>query len=272
LAIALGDAGMPIERPCQKSMAENSCHFADVFPFFKNHADLTSLKTIDKEEREKLKNEIIFLTELSRFMNQKAPLLLKEFAESKQIAETKKRLGQLEYEENLKNKLMAQYRMERSVDDVNDIERMEEETTLPSLTISEGGDIIGEAISDVGVVAGEIVENLADAIEQVADLFTEITDIIGEALVPIYDALPGNSWYYLCVATWWPMDEEKCSTEARCSVCTTSVMAAYSACEKFGIVNHECLQKVMGGRGFCNECIIKFLKDKDNQLPKILDL
>ena len=64
---------------------------------------------------------------------------------------------------------------------------MEEETTLPSLTISEGGDIIGEAISDVGVVAGEIVENLADAIEQVADLFTEITDIIGEALVPIYD-------------------------------------------------------------------------------------
>ena len=40
------------------------------------------------------------------------------------------------------------------------------------------------------------------------------------------------------------MDEEKCSTEARCSVCTTSVMAAYSACEKFGIVNHECLQKV----------------------------
>ena len=77
MAIALGDAGMPIERPCQKSMAENSCHFADVFPFFKNHADLTSLKTIDKEEREKLKNEIIFLTELSRFMNQKAPLLLK---------------------------------------------------------------------------------------------------------------------------------------------------------------------------------------------------
>ena len=56
--------------------------------------------------------------------------------------------------------------------------------------------------------------------------------------------MPGNSWYYLCVATWWPMDEEKCSTEARCSVCTTSVMAAYSACEKFGIVNHECLQKV----------------------------
>ena len=77
MAIALGDAGMPIERPCQKSMAEKSCHFAEAFPFFKNKADFTSLKTIDKEEREKLKNEIIFLTELSRFMNQKAPLLLK---------------------------------------------------------------------------------------------------------------------------------------------------------------------------------------------------
>ena len=74
---------------------------------------------------------------------------------------------------------------------------MEEETTLPSLTISEGGDIIGEAISDVGVVAGEIVENLADAIEQVADLFTEITDIIGEALVPIYD-VSFDTYVYTC--------------------------------------------------------------------------
>ena len=77
MAIALGNAGMPVERPCQKSVAEKSCHFAEVFPFFKNKADFTSLKTIDKEEREKLKNEIVFLTELSRFMNQKAPLLLK---------------------------------------------------------------------------------------------------------------------------------------------------------------------------------------------------
>ena len=75
---------MPVERPCQKSVAEKSCHFTEVFPFFKNKADFTSLKTIDKEEREKLKNEIIFLTELSRFMNQKAPLLLKVSAMSPQ--------------------------------------------------------------------------------------------------------------------------------------------------------------------------------------------
>ena len=56
--------------------------------------------------------------------------------------------------------------------------------------------------------------------------------------------MPGNSWYYLCVATWWPMTEEKCSEDARCAVCTTSIMAAYSACEKFSKVNAECLQKV----------------------------
>ena len=56
--------------------------------------------------------------------------------------------------------------------------------------------------------------------------------------------MPGNSWYYLCVATWWPMDEEKCSDDARCAVCTTPVMAAYSVCQKFNNINHECLQKV----------------------------
>ena len=44
-------------------------------------------------------------------------IIFQEFAESKQIFETKKRLGQLELEANLKKKLMAQYRMERSVPD-----------------------------------------------------------------------------------------------------------------------------------------------------------
>ena len=40
------------------------------------------------------------------------------------------------------------------------------------------------------------------------------------------------------------MDEEKCSDDARCAVCTTPVMAAYSVCQKFNNINHECLQKV----------------------------
>ena len=42
-------------------------------------------------------------------------IIFQEFAESKQIFETKKRLGQLELEANLKKKLMAQHRTKRSI-------------------------------------------------------------------------------------------------------------------------------------------------------------
>ena len=64
---------------------------------------------------------------------------------------------------------------------------MEEDTTDHPLTISEGGEVIGEVIGEVGVIAGDIIGNLAEAIDHAAELFAEITDIIGESLVPIYD-------------------------------------------------------------------------------------
>ena len=69
------------------------CHILEAFPYFKS--DLVHLKTemSDAKSRAGLKNRLVFLTELSRFLNRKAPFLLQEFAESKKIFETKKKLS-----------------------------------------------------------------------------------------------------------------------------------------------------------------------------------
>ena len=53
------------------SLPVEQCHFMDAFPYFKN--DVSDMKTTSRAE---LKNRLMFLTELSRFLNRKAPFLL----------------------------------------------------------------------------------------------------------------------------------------------------------------------------------------------------
>lgn len=77
----------------------------DSFPFFKSdpselRGEMTGLR------REEMKNELVFLTELSRFLNKKAPMLLQEFAESKKIFTVKKQLGMIELETELRRKML----------------------------------------------------------------------------------------------------------------------------------------------------------------------
>ena len=60
-----------VGQPLQKQ-----CHIMEAFPYFKN--DLVTVKTElnDAKSRDGLKNRLVFLTELSRFLNRKAPFLL----------------------------------------------------------------------------------------------------------------------------------------------------------------------------------------------------
>ena len=53
----------------------SQCHIADSYPFFKIKP-YSEMRDISTQRREEMKNELIFLTELSRFLNKKAPLLL----------------------------------------------------------------------------------------------------------------------------------------------------------------------------------------------------
>ena len=98
----------------------HTCHISEAFPYFKGTIDAKAL-SMNANNREELKNELILLTELSRFLNKKAPLLLQEFAESKKIYQTKKKLGMIEFETELRKKMYQQSRQARSVEkDIKD--------------------------------------------------------------------------------------------------------------------------------------------------------
>lgn len=79
----------------------------DSYPFFKSDQQ-SEVKAgeLTVQRREEMKNELIFLTELSRFLNKKAPMLLQEFAESKKIFDVKKKLGLIELETELRRTQM----------------------------------------------------------------------------------------------------------------------------------------------------------------------
>ena len=82
------------------------CHIMDSYPFFKP-IEVTDMKSeLTGVRREEVKNELVFLTELSRFLNKKAPMLLQEFAESKKIFSVKKKLGMIELEAEYKKQMM----------------------------------------------------------------------------------------------------------------------------------------------------------------------
>jgi hypothetical protein len=56
---------------------EKSCHFLETSPFFLNRGNpAISHRAMNDMEVATLRNELIFLTELSRFLNKKAPMLL----------------------------------------------------------------------------------------------------------------------------------------------------------------------------------------------------
>lgn len=234
----------------------SQCHIADSYPFFKIKP-YSEMRDISTQRREEMKNELIFLTELSRFLNKKAPLLLQEFAESRKIFQTKKKLGMMQLEADVRSKLFEEnQRNPRSLDQNNDdfINEDEENIREQDTTVRPIDQEITNIAESASEVAGQIVGVLTESAQDVIDLFQTVIDSVGDVLEA---TLPESTWNYLCVATWWPIQDEHC-LQARCSVCTPSVMSAMSVCRSAYNVNLKCVQKVMG-EGFCNFCIAEFL-------------
>merc|ERR1712156_548082 len=237
------------------------CHILEAFPYFKG--DLVHLKTemSDAKSRAGLKNRLVFLTELSRFLNRKAPFLLQEFAESKKIFETKKKLGLMELEADLTRGMLQQSRprFARSIPEAEFLARgpiVKNEDEPEELEVQEEPEVVDP--SDIGEAAGvlteQIIGTLPGSAQDVIQLFQEVVTSVGGVLE---EALPPSAWNFICIATWYPLQDEHCA-EARCAVCTPAVMSAVSVCRTAQQMDHKCIQEVMG-EGFCNYCIADFI-------------
>merc|ERR1712223_869002 len=86
---------------------DKTCSILDSYPYSKT----VDMATIPRDNTNKImqeKNKLVLMIELSRFLNRKAPILLQEFATSKKIFETKKKISMVENEAILRQKIMQQ--------------------------------------------------------------------------------------------------------------------------------------------------------------------
>ena len=189
------------------------CNIMESFPYFQSREEVANVKVAYLET---IKDELMFQIEFSRFLNRKVPMLLEEFAESKKIFESKKRLGMLELEADLRREaVMYQKRNIRSVespegeedivvesDHVRQVDheepsvlfdapkdrkkRQAEEETEEEPVVEETEDDeahdpaqIGQ---DAGELAQEIIETLSGSAQDVIQLFQEIVQSVGGVL------------------------------------------------------------------------------------------
>jgi len=137
----------------------------------------TTLGQMSEDTREELR----FMAEFSRFMNNRIPHLLQEFANRKRITSTKRKV--MMAQRMLRQPKDASMGLRRNgrqiVDEVGD-------------AVVDVVDTVGDAAVDAVGTVGDAVENVADATGDVVEGAVEAVDDVGEAVVDVVDAVGDN--------------------------------------------------------------------------------
>merc|ERR1712038_183223 len=272
---------------------------SNCWPSQSKKCGLSETRSLFDESNHIDRQDLIFMTEFSRFMNHKAPELLQEFSLRRKVSDAREKLRRRQYQAEFRTairKLEAikeyndrqkrAFDIEGRQDDV--VEVVEDAVDDTADAVVDVADGVADAVSDVAddvvdgagdgvdavVDAGEgavdAVGDLADSAGElvgdligvavnsttgVIDIFTDVVQSVGTALE---ENLPPQVWNAMCVAVWWPLQEDHCNA-ARCVACAPSITTAATVCGKTNqAINHKCLEEVMG-EGFCNYCIKEYL-------------
>merc|ERR1712156_235001 len=272
---------------------------SNCWPSQSKKCGLSETRSLFDESNHIDRQDLIFMTEFSRFMNHKAPELLQEFSLRRKVSDAREKLRRRQYQAEFRTairKLEAikeysdrqkrAFDIEGRQDDVAEV--VEDAVDDTADAVVDVADDVADAVSDVAddvvdgagdgvdavVDAGEgavdAVGDLADSAGElvgdligvavnsttgVIDIFTDVVQSVGTALE---ENLPPQVWNAMCVAVWWPLQEDHCNA-ARCVACAPSISTAATVCGKTNQeINHKCLEEVMG-EGFCNYCIKEYL-------------
>merc|ERR1712020_81094 len=273
--------------------------FANCWPSQTKKCGLSETRSLFDESNHIDRQDLIFMTEFSRFMNHKAPELLQEFSLRRKVSDAREKLRRRQYQAEFRTairKLEAikeysdrqkrAFDIEGRQDEV--VEAVEDAVDDTADAVVDVADDVADAVSDV---ADEVVDGAGDGVDAVVDagedavdavgdladsagelvgdligvavnsttgvidIFTDVVQSVGTALE---ENLPPQVWNAMCVAVWWPLQEDHCNA-ARCVACAPSITTAATVCGKTNqAINHKCLEEVMG-EGFCNYCIKEYL-------------
>merc|ERR1712156_165900 len=272
---------------------------ANCWPSQSKKCGLSETRSLFDESNHIDRQDLIFMTEFSRFMNHKAPELLQEFSLRRKVSDAREKLRRRQYQAEFRTairKLEAikeyndrqkrAFDIEGRQDDVVEVveDAVEDTADAVSDVVEDVADAVSDVADDVVDGAGDGVDAVVDAGEGavdavgdladsagelvgdligvavnsttgVIDIFTDVVQSVGTALE---ENLPPQVWNAICVAVWWPLQEDHCNA-ARCVACAPSISTAATVCGKTNQeINHKCLEEVMG-EGFCNYCIKEYL-------------
>merc|ERR1712156_1331691 len=250
---------------------------SNCWPSQSNKCGLSETRSLFDESNHIDRQDLIFMTEFSRFMNHKAPELLQEFSLRRKVSDAREKLRRRQYQAEFRTairKLEAikeyndrqkrAFDIEGRQDDVVDVVEDAVDDTADAVVdvadgVADAGEGAVDAIGDLADSAGELVGDLigvaVNSTTGVIDIFTDVVQSVGTALE---ENLPPQVWNAMCVAVWWPLQEDHCNA-ARCVACAPSITTAATVCGKTNQeINHKCLEEVMG-EGFCNYCIKEYL-------------
>merc|ERR1712156_382363 len=250
---------------------------SNCWPSQSKKCGLSETRSLFDESNNIDRQDLIFMTEFSRFMNHKAPELLQEFSLRRKVSDAREKLRRRQYQAEFRTAIrkleaIKEYndRQKRAFDIegrqdevVEAVEDAVDDTADAVVDVADGVADAGEgavdAIGDLADSAGELVGDLigvaVNSTTGVIDIFTDVVQSVGTALE---ENLPPQVWNAMCVAVWWPLQEDHCNA-ARCVACAPSITTAATVCGKTNqAINHKCLEEVMG-EGFCNYCIKEYL-------------
>merc|ERR1712038_1769745 len=250
---------------------------SNCWPSQSKKCGLSETRSLFDESNHIDRQDLIFMTEFSRFMNHKAPELLQEFSLRRKVSDAREKLRRRQYQaefrtairklETIKEYSDRQKRafdIEGRQDDVVEVVEDAVDDTADAVVdvaddVADAGEGAVDAVGDLADSAGELVGDLigvaVNSTTGVIDIFTDVVQSVGTALE---ENLPPQVWNAMCVAVWWPLQEDHCNA-ARCVACAPSITTAATVCGKTNQeINHKCLEEVMG-EGFCNYCIKEYL-------------
>jgi len=159
-------------------------------------SDTTSLFDKSLENGKELKRQdLMFMTEFSRFMNHKAPELLQEFSLRRKVSEAKEKLRRKQYQaefraaiqklEEYSDRQKRAFDIEGRQDDVADA--VEDAVDDTADAVVDVADAVEDAVDDTADAVVDVVDAVADTVEDTADAVGDAAGDVGDAVSDVAD-------------------------------------------------------------------------------------
>merc|ERR1712156_472100 len=185
---------------------------SNCWPSQSKKCGLSETRSLFDESNHIDRQDLIFMTEFSRFMNHKAPELLQEFSLRRKVSDAREKLRRRQYQAEFRTAIRKLEAIKEYSDRQKrafDIEgRQDDVVEAVEDAVDDTADAVGDVADSAGELVGDLIGVAVNSTTGVIDIFTDVVQSVGTALE---ENLPPQVWNAMCVAVWWPLQEDHCN-------------------------------------------------------------